>query len=84
MSRSEFEPTNFGRFRMAITPIKAFKCGFSDHVWLSRDRHPNNPPIACARCKSHYWNRNALKQNNTKQEVRIMMSNLYSSRISDI
>lgn len=84
MSRSEFEPTNFGRFRMAITPIKVFKCDLCDHVWLSRDRHPNNPPIACARCKSHYWNRNALKQNNTKQEVRIMMSNLYSSRISDI
>lgn len=38
MSRSEFEPTNFGRFRMAITPIKVFKCDLGDHVWLSRDR----------------------------------------------
>ncbi|MFZ0253759.1 MAG: hypothetical protein WAL28_08155 [Nitrososphaeraceae archaeon] len=38
MSRSEFELTNFGRFRMAIIPIKAFKCDVCDHVWLSRDR----------------------------------------------
>jgi len=38
MSRSEFEPTYFDRFRMAIISIKAFKCDVCDQVWLSRDR----------------------------------------------
>ena len=71
MSRSEFEPTNIGRFRMAIIPIKAIKRDVCDQVWLSRDRIQITHLLHVPDVKVHYWNRNALKQNNTKQKVMI-------------
>ena len=61
----EFEPTNLGRFRITIITAKVFKCDVCDHVWLSRDRDPKNPSIACARRKSSYWNSKARKQYET-------------------
>jgi len=56
---------------MAIIPIKAIKCDVCDQVWLSRDRIQITHLLHVPDVKVHYWNRNALKQNNTKQKVMI-------------
>ena len=42
---------------MAIIQIKAYKCDVCGHVWISRNRQTKQPPIACAKCKSPYWNK---------------------------
>jgi len=42
---------------MAIIKTDAFKCERCGHVWISEKYTPENLPIACAKCKSPYWNR---------------------------
>lgn len=46
--------------------IKAFKCNKCGHIWLSKQflKDGKTIPIACAKCKSAYWNRAASE--NTK------------------
>jgi len=42
---------------MPITKVDAFQWSVCDHVWISSRITVENPPIACAKCKSPYWNR---------------------------
>jgi transcription elongation factor Elf1 len=39
--------------------VKAFKCLKCGHVWLSKKfmEDGKTKPIACAKCKSAYWDR---------------------------
>ena len=41
--------------------VEACKCNKCGHVWLPRESNPN--PIACAGCKSPYWDRQFNLQN---------------------
>ena len=42
-----------------ILNVKAFKCNACGWVWISRQylKDGKTKPIACAKCKSAYWNR---------------------------
>jgi predicted Zn-ribbon and HTH transcriptional regulator len=42
---------------MAIIKVDAFRCEKCGHIWISKIFSKNNPPVACAKCKSAYWNR---------------------------
>ena len=44
-------------FILAIIKVKGYKCDVCGHVWISRDRETKQLPIACAKCKSPYWNK---------------------------
>ena len=35
----------------------SYKCDVCGHIWISRDRETKYLPIACAKCKSPYWNK---------------------------
>lgn len=43
---------------MGVGIIKGdiFKCERCGHEWFSHKYSAENPPIACAKCKSPYWN----------------------------
>lgn len=42
----------------AVGAVKrdVFKCERCGHEWISHKYRPENPPVACAKCKSPYWN----------------------------
>lgn len=42
---------------MALIKTEAFKCNKCGHVWISTIYTHKNPPVACAKCKTPYWNR---------------------------
>ena len=54
---------------MAIIDIKAFQCNKCGHIWISQTEYydAKNPPIACASCKSSYWNRDPNIHNKNKK-----------------
>ena len=59
-----------------IINVEAFKCNKCGHVWLSRgyaEKMHNEEkmffPIACAKCKSAYWDREQ-QQPQTKRKKR--------------
>jgi Zn finger protein HypA/HybF involved in hydrogenase expression len=41
---------------MGIVKVDGFKCERCGHLWISDKFTAKNPPIACAKCKSPYWN----------------------------
>lgn len=41
---------------MAYVTVKACKCERCGHVWLPRKTMTKTKPVACAKCKSAYWN----------------------------
>jgi DNA-directed RNA polymerase subunit RPC12/RpoP len=47
--------------------VKAFKCAKCGWIWLSRQymEDQKSLPIACAKCKSPYWNREPSTTTNT-------------------
>jgi len=50
--------------------IKAFKCNRCQHVWLSKKylEDGKTKPIACAKCKSPYYDRPIATAETTKQK----------------
>jgi predicted Zn-ribbon and HTH transcriptional regulator len=40
-----------------LTSIEAFECDKCSYKWISHKYTHKNPPVACAKCKSPYWNR---------------------------
>ena len=44
---------------MPIIQINAFQCNKCGHIWISRAylKDKKSLPIACAKCKSAYWDR---------------------------
>jgi predicted Zn-ribbon and HTH transcriptional regulator len=40
-----------------LTSIEAFECDKCGYKWISHKYTHKNPPVACAKCKSPYWNR---------------------------
>jgi DNA-directed RNA polymerase subunit RPC12/RpoP len=40
---------------MGTVKVDAYKCERCGHVWIPRDREKRKRPIACAKCKSAYW-----------------------------
>ena len=46
---------------VAIIQVKGFQCDVCGHVWISRDRNSKLLPVACAKCKSPYWNKSERK-----------------------
>lgn len=46
-----------------IVKIDAFKCNKCNHIWISHleSYNKDHPPIACASCKSAYWNKEPNK-----------------------
>ena len=49
--------------------VKAFKCNACGHVWISRQylKDGKTKPIACAKCKSAYWNREKTDKKDSKK-----------------
>lgn len=47
---------------MAVIQIQGFKCDVCGHTWISRNRETKQLPIACAKCKSPYWNKSERKK----------------------
>lgn len=47
---------------MAVIQIQGFKCDVCGHIWISRNRETKQLPIACAKCKSPYWNKSERKK----------------------
>ena len=45
-----------GSENLGIVKVDGFKCERCGHVWISEKFTAKNPPIACAKCKSPYWN----------------------------
>lgn len=43
--------------------VKAFKCAKCGHIWLSKQflKDGKTRPIACAKCKSAYWDRSPIE-----------------------
>ena len=54
---------------MTVGIIKrdVFKCERCNYEWFSHKYTAENPPIACAKCKSPYWNK--PRQEAKKQEI---------------
>jgi hypothetical protein len=46
-----------------IQNVKAFKCNKCGHIWLSKKylEDGKTRPVACAKCKSPYWDREQVK-----------------------
>ena len=42
---------------MALINIEAFECNRCGYKWISHKYTHQDPPVACAKCKSAYWNR---------------------------
>lgn len=55
---------------LAIIQIRGFKCDVCGHEWISRkwNSSDNELPIACAKCKSPYWNKNSRKKSIEEDE----------------
>jgi predicted Zn-ribbon and HTH transcriptional regulator len=50
-----------------IVKIDAFKCSKCGYIWTSNRFTAKNPPIACSKCKSAYWNREPTTKDNKKK-----------------
>lgn len=48
---------------MALIKTEAFKCDRCGHIWISEKFTHKQPPIACSKCKSAYWNRGSSQKN---------------------
>jgi predicted Zn-ribbon and HTH transcriptional regulator len=42
---------------MPLIKMEGFQCNRCGYKWTSQIYTHKNPPIACSKCKSAYWNR---------------------------
>ena len=54
-----------------IINVKAFKCNACGWLWISRKylEDGKTKPIACAKCKSAYWDREQQPQTKRKKRT---------------
>lgn len=57
------ENNKWGGVVMPETTIAAYRCERCGHVWAPRT---SRRPIICPKCKSPYWDRPRLKQEDSK------------------